>query len=60
MIGKTWTARLPCENSQRGQADHGVKRWDELTMLLRDELRMQSEYSKVAEYLDMAGQCGNL
>ncbi|WP_068920893.1 hypothetical protein [Planobispora rosea] len=29
-------------------------RWDELTALLNDEQRLQAEYPKVAEYLDMA------
>ncbi|SFP67018.1 hypothetical protein SAMN04489713_11675 [Actinomadura madurae] len=29
-------------------------RWDELTALLKDEQRLQSEYPKVAEYLAMA------
>lgn len=29
-------------------------RWDELTALLKDEQRLQAEYPKVAEYLDMA------
>jgi hypothetical protein len=29
-------------------------RWDEITSLLNDERRLQAEYPKVAEYLDMA------
>ncbi|TDC45047.1 hypothetical protein E1281_31645 [Actinomadura sp. KC345] len=31
-------------------------RWDELTALLRDEERLQTEYPKVAEYLDMSAR----
>ncbi|WP_084549742.1 hypothetical protein [Actinomadura rifamycini] len=31
-------------------------RWDELTALLEDEQRLQVEYPKVAEYLDMAAR----
>ncbi|MFI9558640.1 hypothetical protein [Nonomuraea endophytica] len=31
-----------------------AQRWDELTALLQDEQRLQAEYPKVAEYLDMA------
>lgn len=31
-------------------------RWDELKSLLADERRLQAEYPKVAEYLDMAGR----
>lgn len=31
-----------------------AQRWDELTALLKDEQRLQAEYPKVAEYLDMA------
>ncbi|MFF4198280.1 hypothetical protein [Nonomuraea sp. NPDC001831] len=33
-------------------------RWDELTALLEDEQRLQAEYPKVAEYLDMAARLG--
>ncbi|TMR27353.1 hypothetical protein [Actinomadura geliboluensis] len=32
------------------------RRWDELTALLKDEHRLRSQYPKVAEYLDMAGE----
>ncbi|MFB9207348.1 hypothetical protein ACFFV7_39605 [Nonomuraea spiralis] len=32
------------------------RRWDELTALLKDEQRLQAEYPKVAEYLDMAAR----
>ncbi|MBB5085064.1 hypothetical protein [Nonomuraea endophytica] len=31
-----------------------AQRWDELTVLLKDEQRLQAEYPRVAEYLDMA------
>jgi hypothetical protein len=31
-------------------------RWNELTALLNDEQRLQAEYPKVAEYLDMAAR----
>ncbi|NAS21987.1 hypothetical protein GT755_09855 [Herbidospora sp. NEAU-GS84] len=31
-----------------------AKRWDEITALLNDEQRLQAEYPKVANYLDMA------
>ncbi|MEV4457355.1 hypothetical protein [Microbispora sp. NPDC049633] len=31
-----------------------AQRWDELTVLLKDTQRLQAEYPKVAEYLDMA------
>lgn len=33
-----------------------AQRWDELTALLEDEQRLQQEYPKVAEYLDMAAR----
>ncbi|MGW4412848.1 hypothetical protein ACWEJ6_53360 [Nonomuraea sp. NPDC004702] len=33
-----------------------AKRWDEITALLQDEQRLQAEYPKVAEYLDMAAR----
>ncbi|WP_157254952.1 hypothetical protein [Nonomuraea typhae] len=33
-----------------------AQRWDELTALLQDERRLQAEYPKVAEYLDMAAR----
>ncbi|MGW5689336.1 hypothetical protein [Nonomuraea sp. NPDC003754] len=33
-----------------------AQRWDELTALLEDEQRLQAEYPKVAEYLDMAAK----
>lgn len=33
-----------------------AQRWDELTALLEDEQRLQTEYPKVAEYLDMAAR----
>ncbi|MFI6391505.1 hypothetical protein [Nonomuraea sp. NPDC050540] len=31
-----------------------AQRWDQLTALLKDEQRLQAEYPKVAEYLDVA------
>ncbi|MEV5495635.1 hypothetical protein AB0M50_09540 [Nonomuraea fuscirosea] len=33
-----------------------TRRWDEITALLEDERRLQAEYPKVAEYLDMAAR----
>lgn len=33
-----------------------AQRWDEITALLEDEQRLQTEFPKVAEYLDMAAR----
>ena len=50
-LDETRAVRETCDMAKLAMTS---SRWDEITTLLKDEQRLQAEYPKVAEYLDMS------